>query len=627
MSTMNQEESLKSITRKLRLESEEDDLLKDFYIPTLEKAIKYDRMAGFFNSSSLAIAVDGFSKFFTNFGMMRIICCAVLDKKDAESINDGETNPSKIIDQTEYLSLDTIKNEIIKNRMKILSWLVSKNRLKIKIAFFKNTEGKIMPYAESKVLQHAKVGIMEDKHGNKISFSGSVNESARGWGKNIEEFKIFRSWEPVQNDYLKLDEGKFREYWESAINSVELITIPKAIEKKLIEFAPKNEMETNDAIVKLTEEKMTILPEEEISTNNNSPKAPKRLKWRKHQEIAINNWMKQNGKGIFKMATGAGKTKAALGVLTKLYETLEKNDKLPLATIMVCPYQHLVKQWEDECIAFNIKPLLCFKNKKKWEKELKRYIRYLDNDIEKFLPIIVTNSTYVTETFQNIICSLRSKALIICDEAHNLGAENVRKKLLDRTRFRLALSATFERKHDEEGTEVLKDYFGNVCLDFGIKEAIENGCLCKYDYFPELVELTDEESQEYYNISKLISIAIQKEKKIDFNNHKVKNLLIKRSRILAKAENKFTALRKLFSEIEDYSSVKNTLVFCGDGRIECKTDQTFIRQVERVTQLLGNEFSLRVRSYTHEDSYEDRRKIANSFEQSKTQVLVAIRCP
>ncbi len=39
------------------------DILHDFYIPALERSVKYDRVAGYFRSTSLAAASQGFTSF------------------------------------------------------------------------------------------------------------------------------------------------------------------------------------------------------------------------------------------------------------------------------------------------------------------------------------------------------------------------------------------------------------------------------------------------------------------------------------------------------------------------------------------------------------------------------------
>ena len=48
-----------------------DDRLHDFYIPALELSVRYDRTAGFFSSSALAIAAAGVARLIANEGRMR----------------------------------------------------------------------------------------------------------------------------------------------------------------------------------------------------------------------------------------------------------------------------------------------------------------------------------------------------------------------------------------------------------------------------------------------------------------------------------------------------------------------------------------------------------------------------
>ena len=72
--------SFKDLNLKYNYSSIASNLLDDFYIPVLSEAVKYDRIAGYFNSTSLAIAARGLSNFITNDGKMRILCGAQLDE-------------------------------------------------------------------------------------------------------------------------------------------------------------------------------------------------------------------------------------------------------------------------------------------------------------------------------------------------------------------------------------------------------------------------------------------------------------------------------------------------------------------------------------------------------------------
>jgi hypothetical protein len=54
--------SLQSVKIKPVYYSDDDNLLEEFYVPVLSKAIKYDRIAGYFSSNTLAIAARGIGK-------------------------------------------------------------------------------------------------------------------------------------------------------------------------------------------------------------------------------------------------------------------------------------------------------------------------------------------------------------------------------------------------------------------------------------------------------------------------------------------------------------------------------------------------------------------------------------
>ncbi|MCZ7554585.1 MAG: hypothetical protein M5U05_18740 [Anaerolineales bacterium] len=53
-----------------------DDRLNSFYIPALQRCVKYDRSTGFFSSSSLAVAGAGVAGLVANGGTMRLLAGA-----------------------------------------------------------------------------------------------------------------------------------------------------------------------------------------------------------------------------------------------------------------------------------------------------------------------------------------------------------------------------------------------------------------------------------------------------------------------------------------------------------------------------------------------------------------------
>jgi len=67
-----------------------DDRLHEFYIPALERSVRYDRTAGFFSSAALAIATAGIVRLIANGGRMRLLCGAQRTKEDVEAIRRGD---------------------------------------------------------------------------------------------------------------------------------------------------------------------------------------------------------------------------------------------------------------------------------------------------------------------------------------------------------------------------------------------------------------------------------------------------------------------------------------------------------------------------------------------------------
>ena len=54
------------------------DRVTEFYVPLLQRAVRYDRAAGYFNSGGLAAAAQGLAHFVTTGGTMRLIVGAEL---------------------------------------------------------------------------------------------------------------------------------------------------------------------------------------------------------------------------------------------------------------------------------------------------------------------------------------------------------------------------------------------------------------------------------------------------------------------------------------------------------------------------------------------------------------------
>jgi DNA phosphorothioation system restriction enzyme len=347
---------------------------------------------------------------------------------------------------------------------------------------------------------------------------------------------------------------------------------------------------------------------------SSGPLIPGYITLRDYQKEAIKSWFKDGrGRGILEMATGTGKTITALAIAAIFFKNYKR-----LAIVIVCPYQHLVTQWERECRHFNIKPILCYKSRTLWEDELNEKITSYNIGTLSSFCFITTNDTLSSPTMQASIERLNGDVLIIADEVHHLGAMRLKNSLPSNIDFRLGLSATPERWYDDAGTDGLNKYFENgVIFQFGLREAIGT-YLTEYYYYPHLVTLTEEENEDYLNLSKEIARRFVQDEDYELTGNTVlKHLLIQRARLLSSAKNKLVRLKEIMTE-QKHSNFN--LFYCGDAKIGGE------RQIDRVVSLLGRELGMRVHPFTAQEDPRERRELLQRFEAGQLQGLVAIRC-
>ncbi|NEO25997.1 MAG: DNA phosphorothioation system restriction enzyme [Kamptonema sp. SIO4C4] len=342
------------------------------------------------------------------------------------------------------------------------------------------------------------------------------------------------------------------------------------------------------------------------------PQLPANLQLRDYQKQAIASWFEHRGRGTLKMATGSGKTIVALAIAAELYQQIELQ-----VLFVICPSRHLVTQWERECQKFNLHPILAFENVQHWQSHLSRQLYNIRAATQPFLTLVTTNATLISEGLRSQLKFFPPKTLIVGDEAHNLGAQQVEAYLPRNIGLRLALSATPERYFDDSGTESLFNYFGAVLEpEFTLADAIEKQALVRYSYHPLLVELTQEESLRYAALTKRIGWALAEQETLEHSST-LTALLMKRSRLVGAAANKLHTLRHL---MQGRRHTTHTLFYCGDGYVEnC-------RQVEAVTRILGRELGYRVNTYTADTPVVERENLRQQFERGELQGLVAIRC-
>ncbi len=603
---------LNDLSLQSEYRSDTCDLVQDFYIPCLENSILYSRAVGFFSSTSMATVAKGLMSLLRSGGKMRLIASPCLSEQDAEAIALGLKQRDEVITQSLLKELDQEFEEVVKDRLACLAWLLSKNILEIKLAIRKDIRNQ-------RGIYHEKLGIFSDEADNLVAFTGSANESSSALMDNFECIDVFCSWEAGIRERALSKAENFRRLWENRTPLLDILDFPEAAKRSLLRLRhdkfPINEIAKKISVV--SEQGKDYMPIG-IKPDHGVPILPTNLELRDYQELAIANWFKNNGRGTLKMATGSGKTITALAIATELYQ------KIGLQVLLiVCPYRHLVIQWSRECQKFGLEPILAFENVHNWQDRLSNQLYNVRSGNQKFLTIITTNATLIGQGLQSQLRYLPEKTLIIGDEAHNLGAKRLVESLPRNVGLRLALSATPERYFDEDGTEAIFEYFGAVIQpEFTLADAIKAGALVHYLYYPILVELTDSETDKYADLTKKIGRAIAFDGDRD-DNEMVAALLMQRARLLGSAANKLVALLKLMQQRLDTS---HTLIYCGDGSVEDQVTEESTRQLDAVAQLLGSELGYRVNTYTAETSLEDRENLRLLFESGELQGLVAIRC-
>ncbi len=447
--------SLKTITLKKAYSSDFDDILEDFYIPALQQSTEYKRLAGFFSSTSLTVAARGILGLIKNGGDMKLIISPRLSKDDLDVIIASQNNPGRIIEEKFLKELEQIEDAFEKDHIAALGWMIANDKLKVKVAIPRKNTGELITSTDADQigLFHQKVGILQDPNGRIISFSGSINETASGWLNNVEEFKVFRNWDQSESDYVDADSNKFNRFWNNSSNKVDIIDLPTAVMKKLIEIAPREIENIN------------------LMKYYKRDGSPSKLLYQ-HQKDAISKWVGNNMRGIFEMATGTGKTFAALGCVEKIAETNKS-----LIICIACPYQHLVQQWKREISRFGIsydKLVIADSSNPDWKDSLANALMDVSLGYIPKLVVITTHDTFASEKFVKLMRQYKSnsKSFIIADEVHGLGAQVRRKGLIGEFEFRLGLSATPKRWFDPSVTKVLYEYFVDTIYEVRVVEAI-----------------------------------------------------------------------------------------------------------------------------------------------------------
>lgn len=613
--------SFKSLDIKTSYESGVGDIVQDFYEPVLTEAILYDRISGFFTSTSLAVAARGMCNFIKNGGVMRIITSPILSSDDVEIIEKLIEKKGEIKSKELGLDLDALEDVFISDHVKAFGWLLSAGKIDVRLAILLGDDNK--PVTKEKLLSaglfHQKIGILTDLEGNHISFSGSINETASAWTKNDEEFKVFKEWEESSSYYYK-DRERFNTLWEGKKRNVVIVDLPHAVKNELIEYSKDFDADKISA-------KQYI----ERKRKQTSPFELDGISLFYYQKEALDNWKKLGFSMLFEMATGTGKTRTAIAGFNYV-----KNNNTRTITVIACPQNALAKQWkENEVASFNLKydkEVIIDGTVPQWKSVLKDVCLENGAGFADHCIIYTTHNTASSDSFVSILSnnvSPKTVLIFVGDEVHWLGAKTLRKALLPIYEYRIGLSATPSRWFDDAGTRLLEDYFGNNHYEFTMKDALAEinpitgkHFLVDYMYLVSRISLNEEEGQRYSEITEKMSKLYRMRENDPEAAEAYDRLLQKRAEIIKNADNKFSILSNILDKMIEEEQLENLIIF-----VSPQQKRTVLEMLESKGvvhhQLTQEEGNIPRKEY---NGLTERQHIIKLFKEKKYQALVAIKC-
>ena len=604
-------------------DSEEDNILQDFYIPALSNAVIYNRAVGYFDAKVLTTAARGLASFISNGGYMRLIVGATLSDDEYEAIALGYDTRKTLENISESLqnSIASYDGELFRNQLNTLTWFIVNNKLDIRIAL------------RRRGIYHEKIGIIEDKNGDKLVFQGSANETNNALSPyNFESINVFKSWIPAFQGHILPHLNKFETLWNDKANNTKVLDftdITRGILKRHIsDIKPPN---INDEIALWQE-----FVNNDFSTTKFSsvPQIPSEINGAKfvlkaHQKSALIEWQNNDYRGLFELATGAGKTITALYGAVKVFESRKR-----LVFVVSVPYQSLADQWAENFKTFNIKPIVCYGGESKWLKAVTSQLTAFKAHLIDFVGIIVVDATLSSKShrFIDLLNELGHEnsnyILFVGDECHHHGAEANSLSLPEIANLRIGLSATPNRgEADEIGNKNIEEYYGGVVATYTLSDALADGVLTPYEYHLVEVSLTDEECESYIaltkSISKLIAMSKGNVESIADNNS-LNILLNKRARIINGTINKPIALRNILNNMQPK---QHSLFYCAEGSYDNpennQDDDT--KQIQVISSLL-NEMGWKTSRFTANEDKLQREAILENFKSGNIHSLVAMKC-
>jgi len=217
--------SLRLLDLPLLLNTSDQDLFRDFFVPALAHAFRYDRGVGYFASGWLRLVAQGMVTFAAHGGRARWVTSPILNQQDWEALLAGdEARLDPELREILYRNVQDLERSLEDDTLSALAWMIADGVLSFKLAL---PRGKLDDGDF-----HDKFGIFTDLAGDQVSFNGSYNDSIQGT-RNYESIKVFRSWEPIFAPLVKSEQERFDRLWCNLDPNVRVFEVAEMTESML----------------------------------------------------------------------------------------------------------------------------------------------------------------------------------------------------------------------------------------------------------------------------------------------------------------------------------------------------------------------------------------------------------
>lgn len=493
-----------------------------FYEQVLPNAVTVRLGLGYFASTAFEALAQSFRWWSNSIPSFSLVVNDQLSPDDISTLTSFgsiPTNPNEISIET-FQRMWKGMAEHKRRGFEFLRFLLEHEKLEMKVAVA-NTGG----------IVHHKFAIFHDGAGDHIVSQGSLNFSASALQRNVETMHTVLGWkaDPSGKETARYYIELFKSLWNNTMRDTQVLS-GHSLTSFLLAVVPRRDSEyfvQHSARVTLDSGQM--IDDDNFFVEDS---AGPRQQLRSYQEAAIQHWLENGCRDIWAMATGTGKTLTAIHAIRRLRQRASDRS---LLLVIVVPSTVLVDQWKQQLQYEDFLNLIsAFGSVSQWETDLIRTIRSVAAG-RASSAIVATHEAF-KKHISHRIDQVASQTMLIVDEVHSIGTESGLAALPTLVPWRLGLSATPLRQYDADGSESLLNYFGSKgssFFNYSIADAIADGYLCPYSYEPHFIELTEEETKEYGELSAKIS------KIINSDDPEIKaacnQLLIKRHRIVERA--------------------------------------------------------------------------------------------